>query len=353
MFKEAVKRSSAMQQLGAKKRAAVANSAVEFIAPRSESPPSDDLSNLHGFKSGNLPLSTDAVRSVKSGTFDSATEAGQRCDRPSSTPCPGLLSPSSPGRIGGGALIEPPSPGSNRERFMANNQPLKVCCDLSVAGLHNSSTRFSFQAIVLIVYPATMKPERRHLQLIDSRGCTGITIWNENVSLFSASSVGQVVRFTKLSLQSHNGQRSLSMSRDSTITFVSGAVSACEESKWWLSLLEKRPLRIIEVHDQDENSMISVGGIIGTLSSEIKRVKSEDKVLMCMRITDRTGYIDVRSWNHSESEFNSFREKPILFKRVRVTAYAGTKIIELLDASGSQVLSDFEGAADLASYWTE
>ena len=99
--------------------------------------------------------------------------------------------------------------------------------------------------------------------------------------------------------------------------------------------------------------MISVSGIVGTISTETKRVKNEDKDLMCMRITDRTGFVDVRSWNHSESEFNSFREKPILFKRVRVTAYAGIRMIELLDASGSQVLSDFEGAADLASYWSE
>jgi sulfur carrier protein ThiS len=240
-----------------------------------------------------------------------------------------------------------------RERFMANFQPMKVSCDLSVAGLHNSSTRFSFQAVVLIVYPATMKPERRHLLLIDSRGCTGITVWNENVSLFSADSVGQVVKFTKLSLTSQNGQKSLSMSRDSTVNFVSTAAAACEESKWWSSLLDKRPLRIIDVHDQDENSIISVSGIVGTLSSEIKKVKNEEKVLMCMRITDRTGFVDVRSWNHSECEFDSFREKPILLKRVRVTAYAGSKMIELLDASGTQVLSVFDGAPDLVSYWSE
>ena len=351
MFKEAVKRSSVNQQLGGKKRAAVSNSAVVVIAQTSESPSSDDLSSLNGVRGDCLPLSGDAARSLESGTVDSASKAVKLCDRPIALAGPAVSSPSSPGRIG--AVIESPYQGSNRERFMANCQPLKVCCDLSVAGLHNSNTRFSFQAIVLIVYPATVKPDRRHILLIDSRGCTGITIWNENVHLFSASSVGQVVRFTKLSLSSHNGQRSLSMSRDSTLTFVSTAVSACEESKWWSSLLENRPLRIIDVHDQEENSMISVSGIVGTISTETKRVKNEDKDLMCMRITDRTGFVDVRSWNHSESEFNSFREKPILFKRVRVTAYAGIRMIELLDASGSQVLSDFEGAADLASYWSE
>jgi hypothetical protein len=337
MFKEAVKRSSANQQPGVKKRVAVADSAVVVTAPRSESPPSvesrSDAFETETGQTGNPPIAI-------AGPAIGPAIAG-----------PGLSSPSAPGRVV--AVIESPSPGSNRERFMANNQPTKVSCDLTVAGLHNSSSRFSFQAIVLVVYPATTKPDRRHLQLIDARGSTGITVWNDNVSMFSASSVGQAVRFTKLSLQSHNGQRSLSMSRDSTVTFISSAVSACEESKWWLSLLEKPPLRIIDVHDQNENIVISVGGIVGTLSSETKRVKNEDKELMCMRITDRTGFIDVRSWNHSESEFSSFREKPILLKRVRVTVYAGIKIIELLDASGTQVLSDFAGAADLASYWSE
>ena len=398
MFKAAVKRSSSNQKLGAKRRVAASNSAVVIAAPRSDDSASDD-----GVDGDLLLPSGDSVRARESDTVLSSSNSGTIIDRPVATP-PALLSSSPPGRNGAvieslaspginrerfvansppgrngaliespaspginrerfvansppgrnGALIESPaSPGSNRERFMANFQPMKVCCDLSVAGLHNSSTRFSFQAVVLIVYPATMKPERRHLLLIDSRGCAGITVWNENVSLFSASSVGQVVKFTKLSLTSQNGQKSLSMSRDSTVNFVSTAVAACEESKWWSSLLDKRPLRIIDVHDQDENSMISVSGIVGTLSSEIKRVKNEDKVLMCMRITDRTGFVDVRSWNHSEAEFDSFREKPILLKRVRVTAYAGTKMIELLDASGTHVLSDFDGAPDLVSYWSE
>lgn len=340
MIKAAVKRASPNQNLGAKRRVAASNSAV-VPALRSDDSSSDD-----GVVDDRLLPSGDSVSTRESVTAISASDSGKIADHPVETPKtpPALLSPSPP---------SPASPGSNRERFMANFQPMKVSCDLSVAGLHNSSTRFSFQAVVLIVYPATMKPERRHLLLIDSRGCTGITVWNENVSLFSANSVGQVVKFTKLSLTSQNGQKSLSMSRDSTVNFVSTAAAACEESKWWSSLLDKRPLRIIDVHDQDENSIISVSGIVGTLSSEIKKVKNEEKVLMCMRITDRTGFVDVRSWNHSECEFDSFREKPILLKRVRVTAYAGSKMIELLDASGTQVLSVFDGAPDLVSYWSE
>jgi hypothetical protein len=245
------------------------------------------------------------------------------------------------------------SPGGNRDRFMANSQPLKVSCDLSTVGLHNASMRFTFQAVALIVYPESIKPERRHLQLIDSRGSTGLTVWGPHVKLFSPSSVGQVVKFTRLSLVVQNGRKGLSMSRDSTVTFVSDAAGACEESKWWASLLQVPPLRIIDVHDVEDDLIVSVKGIVGTISTEIKKVKLEDKELLCMRLTDRTGFIDIRSWCHSEAEFERFRERPVCFKRVRVTSFSGMKILELLDASGTILADEFDGAADLRQYWRE
>ena len=185
--------------------------------------------------------------------------------------------PSSPQRLrvaddGQSAPVQLYSPGGNRDRFHANCQPLKVCCDLSTVGLHNANTRFSMQAIVLIVYPSSEKPERRHLQLIDSRGTTGLTVWGPHVNMFVSSSVGQVVRFTKLSLTSHNGVKGLTMSRDSTVTFINDVASALEEAKWWTSLLDNRPLRIIEVHDRSDDDIVSVSAILGTLWSETKKV---------------------------------------------------------------------------------
>ena len=258
------------------------------------------------------------------------------------------------GQVLDSAVAAVPSfPGSNRARFMANCQPLKVCCDLSAVGMHNTGSRFSFQAVVLIVYPASVKPERRHIQLIDSHGSTGLTVWNDHVSLFSQSSVGQVVRFTKLAVVHQNGQKSLTMGRDSTICIMPDTVSPTDESKWWKSLLEKPPIRIIDAHDCEDNTIINISGIVGSLYSETKRVRSEDRELLCMRITDRSGFIDVRSWNHSEVEFAQFKERPIQFKRVRVTSFAGTKILELLDASGTEVHSVFDGKTDLESYWIE
>jgi hypothetical protein len=247
----------------------------------------------------------------------------------------------------------PLSPGNNRNRFMANSQPLQVSCDLSSVGLHNNSMRFSFSAVVLIVYPQSDKPERRHIQMIDCRGSTGLTVWGPTVGLFSSSSVGKVVKFSKLSMIMFNGKKGLSMCRDTTISFPSALGVATEEAKWWADLLVKTPKRIIDIHDLNDDGVISVSGIVGSLSTELKRVRNEDKELLCIRLTDRTGFVDMRSWTHSEAEFSEFLERPLLFRRVRVTSFGGLKILELLEGSGTEVVADFDGANDLTLYWQE
>jgi hypothetical protein len=249
------------------------------------------------------------------------------------------------------AAPAPASPGSNRDRFMAHCQPMQVSCDLATVGMHNTSVRFSFQAVVLIVYPATSGPDRRHIQLIDRRGSTGITVWNDNVRLFSSDSVGQVVKFTKLSIVCPNGKKSLSMGRDSTVTFMNGVPS--EESKWWSSLLLQPHLRIIDVHDAEDDAVINVAGIVGMLSTERKRVRDQDRDLLCIRLTDRTGFVDIRSWSHCESEFATFVEKPLLLRRVRVTSFAGMKVLELLAGPGTLLVDEFDGKVDLEKYWSE
>ena len=70
-------------------------------------------------------------------------------------------------------------------------------------------------------------------------------------------------------------------------------------------------------------------------------------------ILDRTGQIEIRSWTHTIADFSIYREKPILLKRVRVTAYTGTKMIELIDGGGTVVENQFPHAADLSSFWKE
>ena len=90
------------------------------------------------------------------------------------------LSPSPPKRV----LTIPLSP-SNRDRILAACSPVKVNCSLTFPGLSNPNIRFDFQAVVLIVYPACDKPDRRHVALADRYGVTGITVWSGQYAMFS------------------------------------------------------------------------------------------------------------------------------------------------------------------------
>ncbi len=81
--------------------------------------------------------------------------------------------------------VPPPSPASNRDRFRASLMPSQVTCDLSNVTVEPGH-RFTFQGIVLVVFPSSSNPLRRHLLVGDGRGVVGITVWNALVNLFSS-----------------------------------------------------------------------------------------------------------------------------------------------------------------------
>lgn len=117
-----------------------------------------------------------------------------------------------------------------------------MTCSLSSVGLSNPTSRFDFQAIVLVVYPMCDKPPRRHVALVDSSGATGITVWANHVPIFDEISVGRVVKFTNLSISTHNGRRSLAMARDSAIKFLSETeLVRSSEHQWWAGLTQQPP----------------------------------------------------------------------------------------------------------------
>jgi hypothetical protein len=112
-------------------------------------------------------------------------------------------------------------------------------------------------------------------------------------------------------------------------------------------------MSIMDAHTVPEHAIITVSGILGFMCMEEKVVKTETRFLLIMKILDRTGQIEVRSWTHNIADFSIHREKPLLLKRVRVTAYAGTKMLELLDGSGTIVETEFPHAGDLETFWKE
>jgi hypothetical protein len=253
-----------------------------------------------------------------------------------------------PAAIPGGAVL----PAGNRARFLTGMQPTKVSCDLASAPT-NPGMRFSFEAIILVVYPAkTTPPERRYVELMDEYGTTGITIWNSYVHAMNPSSVGCVVKFTRLSLTMHNGKKSLTMAKDSTMHVEEPSYVGLL-SKWWSGLLLEPAITCARFHDMNAGGMVNVSGILGFISQEEKMVNGELKLLLILYITDRTGKLELRSWNHTDVEFLQFRERPVLFNRVRVSLYAGNRTADLLTGiNGTQVTTHFD-SRDLEAYWQE
>lgn len=82
-------------------------------------------------------------------------------------------------------------------------------------------------------------------------------------------------------------------------------------------------------------------------------VKNDNRQLLILKLIDRTAQMELRSWTTTMDELSQYRERPILLNRVRVTSYAGLKMLELLDGTGTQITDSFPGAADLSAFWKE
>ena len=242
----------------------------------------------------------------------------------------------------------PTSPLKTRDRFLAGLLPARSCCNLDLIRAP-AGTKFNLTAICIAVFPASTNPDRRYIQLADSTGSVGVSVWNHNVQKFGSGSVGRVVTLTKAVMGNHNGKKQLSMPRDSSVDFTDDPNHIV--SLWWQSLRAQPPKSCGAVHDVDDNTIVSVAGIMGHVSTEVKIVNGQEKNLLTLHFVDATGKLDIRSWNHDADTFVPYLELPVLIRRVRVSSFAGTKICELLDAGGSVLETSFVGQEALAKFW--
>jgi hypothetical protein len=243
----------------------------------------------------------------------------------------------------------PTSPMSTRDRFLAGLMPARSCCNLDLIKAP-AGTKFNLTAVCIAVFPASQNPDRRYIQLADSTGNVGVSVWNHNVQKFSSGSVGRLVTLTKAVMGNHNGKKQLSMARDSNVEFTDDPHHAV--SVWWQSLCLQPVKTCGAVHDMADNSIISVSGIMGHVSTEVKIVNGKEKSLLTLHFVDATGKVDIRSWNHYPDTFLPHVERPLLIRRVRVTSFAGMKICELLDGSGSIMETSFKGDVALSKFWS-
>jgi hypothetical protein len=244
----------------------------------------------------------------------------------------------------------PPSPGSNRERFRAAQMPTQVTCDLSTVSCE-PGLRFTFQGIVLVVFPSSANPVRRHVLVGDGRGTVGITVWNAHVNCFSSDSVGHLVVVTKVAVVTHNGTRGITLNKESNVSF--NTLADHFATTWWQGIPHQPACSAILFCDQKDNSVVNVAGIVGSVSVEQKTVRNDARDLVTIKLVDRTGIITLRTWNHSADLFHPFVDTPVLFRRVRVTSFSSLKSGELFDGSGTTIAHDFVGAEDLKKFWAE
>jgi hypothetical protein len=141
------------------------------------------------------------------------------------------------------------------------------------------------------------------------------------------------------------------MTRESIITVVQDPKHAL--NTWWTESAQLPPIPLAAVQDVSENSIVSVAGILGLINSEVKNVGTEMKTLTSLFLADSTGNLTVRSWNHDADQFAFSLEKPIMLRRIRITSFAGQKVGELLDGSGTITCSTFKGTAELLRFWAE
>ncbi len=243
----------------------------------------------------------------------------------------------------------PSSPGTNRATFISQNTPSRIVCNMAICR-SPPGTKVSLSAIVITVYDAHSNPDRRYVQLADGTGSVGITIWNANVARFSRASIGKVVKCGKVVVGSHQGKKVLTMTRESTIEFVSDEHPL---TIWWNDLALLPSVRLSSICDIADNSIINVDGIVGMIVCESKMVGTVQKTLTTLHLADPSGQFDIKSWNHAADQFLSLADKPVSIRRIRVTSFAGNKMGELLDNGGSTFVTEFPGKAALLQYWAE
>jgi hypothetical protein len=269
------------------------------------------------------------------------------CIRPTEThPVGAIVSPPrNPVLPSGGSAVVSPG-GGVREKFLASIQVSSVGCNLDGVTA-NASARLSFQGTIVVVYPLAVMPDRRYVLFMDEHGTTGITVYNANAHKIDQNSVGRVLQISRMMLTSSNGRKSLSMLKDSAVKMID------DPNPWWSSLLTAPSIAIVDVMRYPEDKIVTLAGILGHVTVEQKTVRNSVRDLLIMKVVDRTGSIELRSWNSRFEDFSRFRDRPLMFRRIRVTTFAGSKMCELIDGGGTVIEHEFDGSLDLSTFWKE
>ena len=252
--------------------------------------------------------------------------------------------------VDGAVLIV--SPSKNKAAFLSSFSTSKICTDMAVYQ-DSPGARYEFEGIITAVHPASQKPDRRYVQVADEKGTSGLVFWNEKCNMVGFSSVGHVVQCSRVSLTTYNGKRSLTLGRDSSIKVSPSETGQSKIALWWKQLLAAEVLNTESVQRVQDQCIISVAGIVGTVTTAEKTVNGEAKLLVFVHITDVNGKFTLRSWNHRVEDFQAYLDLPVLFRRIRIVSYSGVKVGEIMESNATQFETKFDGAAALTEFWQQ
>ena len=271
--------------------------------------------------------------------FGAAVPAAAACVAPAAAP------------VEGAAM--PPSPGRNRQLFLATVTPQHMTCNLSnaVVGL---GVKHNLVAIIIASFPIQNgPPARRHITVCDAHGTTGLTVWNADVHKFPKEVLGGVVTISRASVSLYQGKKSLVLSKDSLLVVNTTTPSLMAE--WWSQLALQSPLSLPAVLVTADNSIINVFGVLAFFSHDTKEINGQVRCITSFHLASQTAKFQVRGWDLEPAiveTIERLRDRVVQVRRVRVTCFAEQKIGEYLDSPLGSTLTLFDND-ELARFWTD
>ena len=247
----------------------------------------------------------------------------------------------------------PPSPGRNRQLFLATVTPQHMTCDLSSAVV-GMGCKHNLVAVVIASYPVQNgPPARRHLTVCDAHGCTGVTVWNTDVHKFPKAVLGGVVTITRASVSLYQGKKSLVLNKDSAV--VVSTTTRSPLADWWADLACQSPLPLPAALIAADNTVISVFGVLAFTSRDEKEVNGVVRTLTSVHLASQTVKLQLRGWDLEPATMElieSLKDCVVQVHRVRVTCFAELKIGEIMESPLGTIFAKFNDP-ELTRFWNE
>ncbi len=208
----------------------------------------------------------------------------------------------------------------------------------------DAQQRIRISGIILVMYtPQSGPPARMYMQVGDSTGVAGVTVWGETVNqlMGTADVIGRAISIPGCSMSFYNGKRSLNVPRNHVINFS----DASPHAEWWTSKLLAPSITTQEVQTQTDHAVVNLLAVCAGIRREEKTqckhrnvcmtiyTNTDDptangtiKIVAVWNMVDKHGEVDVRDWSGAEYSDSDYVDKTVRLRRVRVTSASNSNV---------------------------